>query len=154
MDTLSFAHPFQGLPSDIPALDELSQWLRWVAWKAVQREPGKKPTKVPVDPRTGGNAATNDPSTWGTYEEAVTRAVNDDLQGVGFVLAEDCPIAGYDLDDCIDPETGEVAPWAQAVLDLGETYAEISPSGTGIRLFTRSRPEKGVASRSTVKAAS
>ena len=26
--------------------------------------------KVPIDPKTGGNAKSNDPNTWGTYEQA------------------------------------------------------------------------------------
>ena len=41
---------------------------------------------------------------------------------------------GIDLDNCI--EDGKLLPWAQEIVDrFGATYIEISPSGTGIRIF-------------------
>ncbi len=40
-----------------------------------------------------------------------------------------------DLDDCRDPQTGQIDPWAQQILNAGQTYAEVSVSGTGIRLL-------------------
>ena len=41
---------------------------------------------------------------------------------------------GIDLDHCI--EDGKLLTWAQAIVDrFGTTYIEVSPSGTGIRIF-------------------
>ncbi|GAB4068531.1 AAA family ATPase [Ancylobacter sonchi] len=127
-----------------PALRELrALGRRWVAWRLEYRNgPDKKPTKPPVNPHTGGMASHSNPATWGTYEEAVTCQRQRNLAGIGFVLTDDDDIAGFDLDDCRDKETGEIAPWAQAILDLAETYAEVSPSGTGIRMFSRGKPPK------------
>jgi hypothetical protein len=44
-------------------------------------------------------------------------------------------IVGIDLDTCRDPATGQIEPWAQAVIDRIPTYAEISPSQTGVKLY-------------------
>ena len=44
-------------------------------------------------------------------------------------------LAGVDLDTCRDPATGQVAPWAQTVLDRLDTYAEVSPSGLGVKAY-------------------
>ncbi len=35
-----------------------------------------------------------------------------------------------------------LAPWADDVLAFGETYAEVSPSGRGVRIFALGKPEK------------
>jgi hypothetical protein len=42
------------------------------------------------------------------------------------------------LDGCRDPASGVIEPWAQAIIDLKETYFEISPSGAGIRFWALS----------------
>ena len=48
-------------------------------------------------------------------------------------------LIGVDLDLALSPTTGRVQPWAQAVLHRCSTYAEISPSGAGIKLFGYAR---------------
>lgn len=131
---------YDNLP-DVEALGELKRRDAWVAWKYDDRG-GSKPTKVPVSPRTGFNASSTNPSTWGSYDAAVNRARASRLAGVGFMLAEDDGLTGIDLDGCIDLYTGDVEPWAQAVLDCAETYAERSPSGTGLRLWMRGKADR------------
>jgi len=44
---------------------------------------------------------------------------------------------GVDLDGCLDPETGEIEGWAQEIIDELDSYAEISPSGTGVHVLVR-----------------
>src|SRR5262245_2219235 len=46
---------FSGLPTDIPALEELKRIPQWVAWKYEHRG-GPKPTKPPINPHNGGYA--------------------------------------------------------------------------------------------------
>jgi primase-polymerase (primpol)-like protein len=121
---------------DIPALNELKAIPQWVAWQYEGRG-GPKPTKPPIDPRTGRYASTSDPSTWGTYEQALERAQRDRLAGIGFVLSEDDNLTGYDFDNVRNPTTGHIKPWVREI--LGETYGEITPSRTGIRLFARGK---------------
>jgi hypothetical protein len=115
---------------------DLATRPRWVAWRWENRN--GKATKPPIHPGTGGYAKNNDPSTWGTLEDA--RYVVDErgLAGVGIVLGDG--LGGIDLDACRDPETGEITPWAQQVVDEFATYTEVSPSGTGLKLWAFGAP--------------
>jgi hypothetical protein len=137
----SDAEPGALLPAGIAALDELRTIDRWVAWD--YRDVKGKRTKIPINPRTGGNAATNAPDTWASYADAERRAIEQNLAGVGIVLSGG-NLIGIDLDKCIG-ESGDIEPWATEVLALGETYAETSPSGRGIRLFARGSLDKAIA---------
>lgn len=117
------------------ALIERSQW---VVWKA---EHG---TKVPYDAKTGTTAQSNDPTTWADYATVV--AVATSYAGIGYVFSADDPYTGIDLDDCL--VNGQVLPWAEQVLLALHSYAEISPSGTGIKVWvegttpTSAKPKK------------
>jgi primase-polymerase (primpol)-like protein len=133
-DAAQFLEPFGGLP-DLPALVELKSRPRWVAWRYEVRN--GRPTKPPVNPHTGGHASTTDPTTWGSYEEASEYTRANGLPGVGYVLGkDDGDLTGIDLDKCINGATDQ---WARDVLALNETYAEVSPSGSGIRMIARGK---------------
>jgi len=133
---------FTGLPEGIPAIEELKARRQWVAWKYETRK--GRLTKPPVNPNTGGYASVSDPSNWSSYETAAAFAAGNDMAGVGFVLVRDDGITGIDLDKCIDAD-GRVEPWAQFILDgFSETYAEVSPSGRGLRLIARGKPDKAM----------
>jgi primase-polymerase (primpol)-like protein len=48
------------------------------------------------------------------------------------------------LDHCRDPQSGEIEAWAQAIVNQLQSYTEISPSGTGLRILFKARlPPKG-----------
>lgn len=130
---------FVGLP-DIPAILELRRHPRWVAWHYAERK--GRLTKPPINPHTGMGGSHSDPRTWGTYEQAVDRALKDSLPGVGYVMSEDDEYTGADLDKCRDPDFGGIEPWAEEIVRLAETYTEVSPSGTGLRLIWRGKVEK------------
>jgi primase-polymerase (primpol)-like protein len=134
----SFPHRPKALPVNadgIPA--ELRARPQWVAWR-FERRHGRW-TKVPIDPKTGRAASSTDPSTWGRFEQAVAYSEAHQLDGGGFVFAPDDPYAGVDLDDAIDSETGTVAEWAIPILDKLNSYTELSPSGTGVKVIVRAR---------------
>jgi predicted P-loop ATPase len=120
----------------VTALDVHAKDSRWVAWRSERR--GKKFTKVPYAPG-GGKAKADDSETWGTRSEAEARArliVNGLGGGVGIELGDlgaDLHLAGIDLDSCL--HDGDVATWAAAILEAIDTYAETSPSGSGLKLF-------------------
>lgn len=126
---------------DVPthAIDELRSINSWVCWKYVQREGQSKPTKPPMNPHNGRGASHSNPLHWGTHKQAKMGTRRYGFAGEGFVLSEKDNFTGIDLDNCRDPETGEFEPWAEAVVALAETYAEISPSGKGVRLFARGK---------------
>lgn len=116
---------------------ELARRPQWVAWRLTPREGEPKPTKVPYNARTGALASTTDPSTWATFEEASAFCVREHASGVGYVLSKDDPYVGIDLDGCRDPNSGRIEPWAKTIMKRLDSYTEISPSGTGLRIFCR-----------------
>lgn len=123
---------FEDIPPELMALD------RWVLWRYVQRtkpDGSKVWAKMPVQ-ADGSPASSTNPATWTTFDEAADTFILGGFQGLGFVLGTD--IHGIDLDDCRDPATGELSELAQEVLQRVDGYAEVSPSGTGIKVFTRS----------------
>ncbi len=87
-----------------------------------------------MNPKTGYNAKSNQPKTWGSFDVAVKRALNRKLGGVGFVFSEDDPYVGIDLDKCID-ENGEVETWASDIISGLNSYTELSPSGKGFHIL-------------------
>jgi putative DNA primase/helicase len=123
--------------SDEIILDNLAHLPVWVGWREVQRNGDA--TKVPYNPRTGEEAKSTDPTTWSTRGEAETWAAFTNHGGVGIVLSQlnggDCCLCGIDLDTCRDPNTETLQGWAQEVIERFKTYTEVSPSGTGAKLF-------------------
>lgn len=51
------------------------------------------------------------------------------------------PYCGIDLDHCI--EDGTVALWASAIVDRFRSYTEVTPSGTGLRIWIRGKLAAG-----------
>jgi AAA domain len=114
------------------ALAALTAMPNWVVWKYEKNEKGK-PTKIPYQAlNQGRKASSTSRSTWATYAEAVAASKN--FNGTGFVLFESEFVA-FDLDNCRNKETGVIDPWALDLVAKANTYTEISPSGTGLRLI-------------------
>ncbi|HWE19669.1 MAG TPA: hypothetical protein VG758_21210 [Hyphomicrobiaceae bacterium] len=127
------------------ALAPLAARRQWLCWTYVWNEKKAKWDKPPLSAHTGRMAkggATN-PDNWGTFAKALDTAQHMGLAGVGYVLTKDDNITGADLDHCIT-DSGTYTPLAAEVLALGETYAEVSPSGEGVRLFMLGKYEGGV----------
>lgn len=115
---------------------------QWVVWKTQRRD--GKPTKVPFQCNGSTFAKANDPATWDTFAAACSAFQMGAYAGVGYEFAKDDPFVGVDLDGCRNPETGEVAQWAKDLINELGTYAEVSPSGTGVKLFAIGKlPFKG-----------
>jgi len=113
----------------------------WVCWRSAPAATATaKPRKIPVNPRTGQNAASDKPETWASFTAAVDRYHESaGLTGVGFVFADDMPFAGVDIDNCRNTETKELEPWALELVERFNSYTEISPSGTGVKIFIRAK---------------
>jgi replicative DNA helicase len=116
-------------PDKIPAA--LRDAPQWVLWKTIQRD---KPTKVPYQV-SGAEAKSNDPSTWSTFDAVWARYKQGGYDGPGYVFSKDDNFVGIDLDGCRNPEAGEVAPWARDAIRRTDSYSEVSPSKTGIKIF-------------------
>lgn len=102
---------------------------QWVLWKIVGRG-NDKPTKVPLTV-SGSPASSTDPNTWTDFETAAAAApVN-----IGFVFSAEDPFCGIDLDGCRNSETGEIASWAKSWIVKFNSYSEVSPSRTGVKIW-------------------
>jgi putative DNA primase/helicase len=127
---------------------ELTERPQWVCWRLEERQ--GKLTKVPYTP-DGSRASSTNLKTWSTFDEAMNAYELAGYDGVGFVFSSGDPYVGIDLDKCRDPETGEIAPWAQKIIDrVCEGYSEVSPSGTGVHIIVEGVVRDGGRSRRKV----
>ncbi len=145
-------------PDTIPqTLKDLAQWVVWRYAPNAERD---KWTKVPLQAKAAlegepYNASSTRPKTWtdfATARKAYTLnpptagdipidsladnpVGHDGLDGVGFILTPENGITGIDLDHCLDL-SGKLLEWAVPIRErFAGTYLEVSPSGTGIRIF-------------------
>jgi putative DNA primase/helicase len=117
---------------------ELRSRTQWVCWRLEDRD-GKR-TKVPYQPSSPNvRASTTDPATWGDYQTAVNVT---DADGIGFVFAEGDGLAGVDLDHCLTDGRLDDGTAAFVLMTL-DSYAERSPSGTGLHVIIRAELNGG-----------
>ncbi|SEO09026.1 hypothetical protein SAMN04489859_10342 [Paracoccus alcaliphilus] len=115
----------------------------WTAWR--EEEVKGRVTKVPYR-STGSKSASDDPSTWINRADArnvAARLKTEGRKGVGVFLGGEAALrmGGVDLDSCYDPVSKTLEPWAQEVVDRFASYAEISPSGKGVKVFFHYAPD-------------
>lgn len=120
---------------------ELKNTPQWVAWRFIERD-GKQ-MKVPTSPTTGQSVNHTDPTNWRSFDSVARASPGSFADGIAFVFSEDDPFVGVDLDDVLDPETGEIKAWAMDLIQSLNSYAEVSPSGTGVKVFVRGSVPKG-----------
>ncbi|MGH8544201.1 MAG: hypothetical protein ACREX3_11365, partial [Gammaproteobacteria bacterium] len=120
-----------GVPNELRALKG------WLLWKRGQAKPGgefdKVPYYAPGGKRFGTQGIPEDLAKLATFDVALARLREGGYDGLGLPMLG-WGVVGLDFDGCRD-EAGIIAPW---VFDLcRDTYAEISPSGNGVRAFYR-----------------
>ena len=145
MDSISLGSSFvtPSNPATIP--DQLKHLPQWVCWRYEERN-GKQ-TKAPIDAKSNGQlhyAKTNDSATWASLNTALNACgIHPELAGVGFCFSPSDGLTGIDLDHVLDPDTKVLTPEAaEIVARFAETYIEVSPSGTGLRLFCKGKPAR------------
>ncbi|WP_224448673.1 hypothetical protein [Haloprofundus salilacus] len=134
-------------PNALPI--ELRHRPQWVCWASRKRD-GKQ-TKVPLNPASGTFASTADAATWGTFDEALARATQNGISGIGFVFTSDDPYVGIDLDDCRDPDAVTLNEDAIEIVRHLRSYTEVSPSGTGVHIIARGTLPSGPRRRGMVE---
>ena len=131
---------YEPIPEQIPA--ELRELDQWVNWRFEERN-GKE-TKIPVNATTGHEADCTDRREFASFNAAMQRFKKyNNLDGIGFVFHDDDPFVGIDLDDCITDVYTNGSLFTQLAQDVLRrfpgTYAECSPSGTGLKLWIRGK---------------
>lgn len=106
----------------------LKEYALQFDWKYEKRASGT--TKVPYNPKTGGHAYVDNPDTFSDFESAASAMKKYD----GIDIRVDKKTIAIDLDRCI--ENGKLTDWAAEIVShFKNTYIEISPSGTGLRIL-------------------
>ena len=155
---------------------ELKNLPNWICWKAVPQprranrtfaqlpqEPARTPAtkgsmddpehigKIPINPRTGGKAQSNNPDTWTDFDTAVR--ASEQLTGIGFMFGNS-PFFGVDIDG-IEPDIREFLDGGNGIVSefihALRSYAELSPSGKGIHILCRGELPKGARRRGNVE---
>jgi primase-polymerase (primpol)-like protein len=117
------------------ALRPLAASPHWVTWRWVTRAGGSR-DKPPFNPRNPqAFASTRRPDSWAGFDLAAAVVARQQADGVGYVLLLDERLIALDLDDCRDPRSGALAPWAIALVEEADSYTEITPSGAGLRIL-------------------
>ena len=114
--------------------EELKSFNNWVFFK----------DKIPYSAKYKGRAKANDPETWTSYEDALTkyqtdigmRPLNREYDGLGFVVSKDTGIIFIDIDHCMD-DSGMLYGRAFDIVSAfsDRPYVEISQSGTGLHIL-------------------
>ncbi len=133
------ASTFQDVLAQIHTVPhELQVRRQWICYRAVpSKKRAGKTDKLPCSPFSGEVINAHDPAHWAEFSQAVDYVCTHPQQvsGVGFVLTADDPFVGIDLDNCVC--RGAIKPWAMEIVATLKSYTEISPSGTGLRIFIR-----------------
>ena len=117
------------------APDALRDLKGWLVWHWRQKPGSPKPSKMPYyvsgRVRSGTHGSESDRANLVTFEEAKAFAEKNDFAGVGLALMPEFGITALDFDNCV--KDGVIDPRVEEL--TAGTYAELSPSGNGIRAF-------------------
>lgn len=143
----SAIHP---IIANIPAeLQDLRQWVLWkYLWKQDRNTGRGEWAKIPMQ-ASGTPAKSNDPSTWSTFKDALSAwsAAKSSFDGLGFMFTPESGIVGVDVDNCVEVDgNGDFRAnrIATRVIELLDSYTELSPSGTGIHVLVKAQIAEAV----------
>ncbi len=138
---------YEAIPNELKAVPN------WVCWKS---EPDPKShsgiKKIPVNPKTGGQAMSNNPETWSSFEIAVRESAK--YSGIGFMFT-DSGFFGVDLDDCReaieDYSTDGTDNIVYEFIYGLNSYTELSQSGNGIHIICKGKLPEGARRKGKVE---
>lgn len=102
--------------------------------------------KIPRDPKNGGNAKTNDKTTWGTFAQAVDAMRKYGFSHIGFVFDGKHEYFGVDLDHCLSN-----TDFCDEFVNTLQSYAEISRSGDGLHIICKGTLPEGAKRRGGIE---
>lgn len=125
--------------------DELKKLNQWGNYHRIWVEKRGKYTKIPLNPWTGEDGKSNDPSTWSDFDTAL-RAINEYPQADGLAFYFANGYVGLDIDHIKDEldkvKLGDHDPenYVNKAHELTKgTYMEISMSGEGIHCIFKGK---------------
>ena len=117
--------------------EELKKIPQWVNWKTIPDEnrPGKV-KKIPINPKTNGQAQSNNSSTWTDYKTALNNSPN-----LGFMFGSG--YFGVDIDDIeedlLEYKSGDKDNIVYEFICTLKSYAELSISGKGLHIICKGK---------------
>lgn len=108
-------------------LKDIPQWVNW-EWQIN----GKKWSKPPVHP---SGIRTDHAQSNLTFDECYQNTLLNPSLGMGISLRNTDRLCGLDYDGVISKEGLPLPEFHEELSNLPDTYVEISPSGTGVRVF-------------------
>lgn len=124
-------------------IEHMKNLNRWVWYTGAPDNDGNI-DKAPRNPTTGSFAMSNEPATWGDYQQAIrkaedhARANKNHIPGTGIELGplgDGLSLIGIDLDNCMSSETQVLEGWASKIIERFGSYCEISPRLKGVKIF-------------------
>ena len=109
----------------------------WCLWKREKR--GDNITKVPYQ-ANGDKAKASDQETFTSFDKAVAAYKNGGYSGLGLGIFNG--FCAVDIDHCIDhdaPGGSKISDMAQDIINTMDSYTEMSPSCTGIRILFKAK---------------
>lgn len=122
-----------------PSFDAIPAYVRrfphWVTWRNEWKD--DRWTKVPYNAKTLTRAASDNPETWTTFDDAceVYSEPSNELSGIGFVFNPANDLYGVDFDKCLD-SSGLTKPFGDWI-ERFDSYTEVSVSGNGLHIIAR-----------------
>ena len=116
-------------------LQHLQPFAKQRVWAVSNRD------KIPIQ-SDGTPSKVNDPSTWGSLDGILQYCNEHQDCFPAIILNDQSNLIFIDLDDVIDTDRGKIETWAQAVIDVCNSYTERSRGGKGIHIFLRGHPPK------------
>jgi len=114
--------------------DELKKIPHWIVWTYGKKD--GEIIKVPVNPKTKKWVNAHDPQNWLSFQEALDFARKLNL-GVGFDFTEDLGYVFIDWDHVL--KQGVIDDLrVEEIIEKGDTFTEISPSGKGLHQVFKS----------------
>jgi hypothetical protein len=134
--------------SDITFPASICWQPRWGVFVLVWDEAKKKYNKIPYNVRTQRPGEFFSDETGVFLSDAMKFWKSDPKKfagvGYGFNEKESGGVVGIDIDNCIDPQTHEIAPWAKEIRDSLDSYTEQSISGKGLHILVKAAMPKGL----------
>jgi putative DNA primase/helicase len=140
--------------AEIP--ESLKSCAQWVVWEAVWREDASEPTggewlPMPYSARNGTRLSPGTLERQGaTFTHAADAFQKGGNAGVGFVLGQTDPFAIIEVPEALD-ENGRLNADAARVLAALDSYAELSSSGRGLRIWVRGNLPPGGRRRENIE---
>lgn len=139
---------YENVPEELKALPN------WICWKAIPQPRPDDPDhigKIPINPKTGGNAQSNNPDTWADFDTALK--ASEHYTGIGFMFGNS-PYFGVDVDK-VEQDIREFLEGGNSIVSefvhALQSYTELSPSGKGIHILCKGMLPKGARRRDNVE---